>query len=210
MPLQFEPSIVGSKVAIPVNSFNYYSFQVNETQSGNQMSDTNTESDIPNEKTFTVPKTFRKRFRQQVTQDRTSEEALKLLKDMYESRRDRDETDIFGEYVASKLKEIKNTYARNTAQYHINNILFNASMGEYDWPTTTMETPSNAAGAFKGYSSAPSPSTSAVNISTGGREHINTPSPSTLSDNCSITSATQFSEDSTQSLDDLLQSIQNK
>lgn len=126
---------------------------------------------------------------------------------MYESRRDRDETDIFGEYVASKLKEIKNTYARNTAHYHINNILFNASMGEYDWPTNTIETPSNAAGAFKGYNSAPSPSTSAVNINTGGREHINTPSPSTSSDNCSTTNATQFSEDSTQSLDDLLQSI---
>ncbi|KAL4720031.1 hypothetical protein ACJJTC_014225 [Scirpophaga incertulas] len=182
---------------------------VNETQSEKQISDTNTDSGVPTEKPFTALKTFRKRFRPQVTEDKTSEEALKLLKEMYESRRERDETDIFGEYVAKKLKEIKNTHARNTAQYHINNILFSASTGEYDWPTNTMERPSNAAGAF-GYNSVPSPSTSSVDISTDSREYINTPSPSTLLDKTSITNVPQFSEDSTQSFHDLLQSIQNK
>lgn len=144
------------------------------------MSDTNTDSE---EKPFTAPKTFRKRNRPHVTEDRTSEEALKILKDVYQSRRDRDETDIFGEYVATKLREIKNTSARNTAQYHINNILFHASMGEYDWPSNLRDIPSNFAGAFRGYYSAPSPSTSIDNISTGPEN----------------------SQDTTQSLDDLLQ-----
>ncbi|KAL4704559.1 hypothetical protein ACJJTC_012276 [Scirpophaga incertulas] len=112
---------------------------VNETQSEKQISDTNTDSGVPTEKPFTALKTFRKRFRPQVTEDKTSEEALKLLKEIV-----------------------------------------------------------------------PSPSTSSVDISTDSREYINTPSPSTLLDKTSITNVPQFSEDSTQSFHDLLQSIQNK
>lgn len=44
----------------------------------------------------------------------------------------RDEYTTYGELVAMKLRKIGNNYARSTAQYHINNILYKAEIGAYD------------------------------------------------------------------------------
>ncbi|CAG4973411.1 unnamed protein product [Parnassius apollo] len=77
---------------------------------------------------FATPKPFRKR-RLPVEKDSTRQEAVKILQNMYETRKSRDESDAFVEYVSMKLKQIKNSYARNIAQHHINNILYNASIG---------------------------------------------------------------------------------
>lgn len=46
----------------------------------------------------------------------------------------RDEYTTYGELVAMKLKKIENSYARSTAQYHINNILYKAEIGTYNKP----------------------------------------------------------------------------
>ncbi|KAJ8711172.1 hypothetical protein PYW07_008414 [Mythimna separata] len=47
---------------------------------------------------------------------------------------DKDEYTMYGELVAMKLKKIENSYARSTAQYHINNILYKAEIGAFDKP----------------------------------------------------------------------------
>lgn len=175
------------------------------------------------EKVFPTPKTFRKRRRPQEENDTTQQEALKILQSMHETRKSKDESDVFGEYVSMKLKQLKNRRAYNTAQHHINNILYNASMGLYDYPTNMTEptassswgnnsgpnpstfSENNAVCSSRGYYTAPSPlaslETSPLDSS---RAHTSTsaraPSPSNFSES---------SQDSTQSLNDLLSSIQN-
>ena len=47
---------------------------------------------------------------------------------------EKDEYATYGDLVAMKLKKISSSYARSTAQYHINNILYKAEIGEYDKP----------------------------------------------------------------------------
>lgn len=189
---------------------------------------------IPQENSFTVPKpTFNKRKKRE-EKDTTSEEALQLLKNMYEARQcNRNEIDAFGEYVAMKLKEVKNDYARNTAQYHINNILFNACTGEYDWHPnmrnvsdmrngrgySSASDPSTSKASYStGYTSAPSPFTSEANNSRG-YTCVQVPSTSKASNSIGYTSTSSFtaeadnssviSESSQESLNDLLESLQD-
>lgn len=45
--------------------------------------------------------------------------------------------DVFGEYVASKLRGYSD-YTKNFVQHKINNILFDADMGLYNQPETTL------------------------------------------------------------------------
>ncbi|KAL4719542.1 hypothetical protein ACJJTC_019873 [Scirpophaga incertulas] len=44
----------------------------------------------------------------------------------------RDDNALYGDYVASKLRNIRSRHARNTVQYLINQILYNADLGQYD------------------------------------------------------------------------------
>lgn len=46
----------------------------------------------------------------------------------------RDNSDIFGELVAGKLKRLKTDHARNTVEHLISNVLWEASLGKYDHP----------------------------------------------------------------------------
>uniref|UniRef100_A0A6P7GYH4 Uncharacterized protein LOC114344535 n=1 Tax=Diabrotica virgifera virgifera TaxID=50390 RepID=A0A6P7GYH4_DIAVI len=43
---------------------------------------------------------------------------------------------IFGEYVALKLEALNSSYGQNMVEHLISNILYNASIGKYDHPTT--------------------------------------------------------------------------
>ncbi|XP_075971079.1 uncharacterized protein LOC142973321 [Anticarsia gemmatalis] len=79
---------------------------------------------------------MRKRPRPRDEKD-PSIETLSVLDNMYESQHQRDEFDVFAELVAMKLRKLRNTCAKNTAQFHINNILYNADMGDYDWPSNS-------------------------------------------------------------------------
>ncbi|CAK1587658.1 unnamed protein product [Parnassius mnemosyne] len=110
----------------------------NRSDSENTLTLIETENTVTVNKTtgtlFATPKPFRKR-RLPVEKDTTQQEAVKILQNMYENRKSRDESDAFGEYVSMKLNQIKNSYARNTAQHHVNNILCNVSIGQYDFPT---------------------------------------------------------------------------
>lgn len=120
----------------------------------------NTVTDETTGTPFATPKPFRKRRRPEVEQDPTQQEAVNILQRMYESRKSRDENDAFGEYVSMKLKQIKNSHAKNTAQHHINNILYNATMGQYDFPTTFTDP---TASSSWGYNSEPNLSTFSEN-----------------------------------------------
>lgn len=47
---------------------------------------------------------------------------------------EKDDCQIFGEYVASKIRRLRTEYAKNTVQHLINNILYDAFLGKYDSP----------------------------------------------------------------------------
>lgn len=66
-------------------------------------------------------------------EDRRTEEAYTIMKEMHENKRMRDSYSIFGEHVACKLRSLPSECARNTAEHLIANILFEASMGQYDF-----------------------------------------------------------------------------
>lgn len=54
----------------------------------------------------------------------------------------KDEFEIYGQYVASELKNVKNQRTLLQAKYYINNILLQARMGNFD---------SNYFGGYQGY-----------------------------------------------------------
>ncbi|XP_025410850.1 uncharacterized protein LOC112683876 [Sipha flava] len=49
----------------------------------------------------------------------------------------KDKFDIFGQHVACKIRKLSTSYAKSTIQYHINNIIFQAELGQYDQPPQT-------------------------------------------------------------------------
>ncbi|GAB6018448.1 hypothetical protein CHUAL_000153 [Chamberlinius hualienensis] len=55
----------------------------------------------------------------------------------------RDNSDIFGELVAGKLKRLKTEHARNTVEHLISNILWEASLGKYDHPNRIVTSADN-------------------------------------------------------------------
>lgn len=73
------------------------------------------------------------------TTDPRADEAYRILKDTYESKI-RDKSQAFGNHVASKHRE----YSKRTKAYvehYINNILFDADMGKYDYEQSFASTP---------------------------------------------------------------------
>ncbi|KAJ8712827.1 hypothetical protein PYW08_008131 [Mythimna loreyi] len=64
----------------------------------------------------------------------TAKDRTNITRQREHKTEERDEYTTYGELVAMKLKKIENSYARSTAQYHINNILYKAEIGEYDKP----------------------------------------------------------------------------
>lgn len=60
---------------------------------------------------------------------------INIIRQKERKSQDKDEYTTYGELVAMKLKKLSSSYARSTAQYHINNILYNAEIGAYDKPS---------------------------------------------------------------------------
>lgn len=54
----------------------------------------------------------------------------------------RDEYHIYGELVGHKIRSLSTDFAKLTAQQMINNILFDAQLGKYDYPSYPQYTPS--------------------------------------------------------------------
>lgn len=51
---------------------------------------------------------------------------------------ERDEYDVFGEYVAHSLRKLKTDHARLVVKHEISTLLFNGGMGCYDEPAGTL------------------------------------------------------------------------
>lgn len=66
--------------------------------------------------------------------DEQRQEAYLIMKELYGNKVERDECHIFGELVAGKLRKLKTDYARDAVQHVISNILWEASLGKYDYP----------------------------------------------------------------------------
>lgn len=69
------------------------------------------------------------------------EEAYKIIQDI-QNKRQRDKFDVFGEHMACKIRDLNTTCAQNIVEHLISNILFDASMGKYDYgmPQSTNNT----------------------------------------------------------------------
>lgn len=99
------------------------------------------------------------------------------MKDIYNNKKIRKNSDIFGEFVACKIENLKTDYAKNTVEHLISNILWEASLGKYDLPPQSAG-PGSQYHMTSSYMSEPTPSpTSATSLSV--LTHSNSPSYST-------------------------------
>lgn len=87
------------------------------------------------------------------------------MKDIYNNKKIRKNSDIFGEFVACKIENLKTDYAKNTVEHLISNILWEASLGKYDLPPQSAG-PGSQYQMTSSYMSEPTPSpTSATSMS---------------------------------------------
>lgn len=70
-----------------------------------------------------------------VKRKRDGMDPFEIIESSY-SPAERDECQIFGEYVSSKIRKLRTEYAKNTVQHLINAILYDAFLGKYDAPPT--------------------------------------------------------------------------
>ncbi|XP_064071803.1 uncharacterized protein LOC135193401 [Vanessa tameamea] len=63
-----------------------------------------------------------------------------IFKD-FQTKKSRNRFTIFGEHVAAKIEALKSSYAQNVVEHLISNILFEASIGKYDYPAARQMSP---------------------------------------------------------------------
>lgn len=61
-------------------------------------------------------------------------EAYEVMKTLVGKKVERDEYQIYGEHVACKIRKLTTDYAKSTVQHIINNILYEAELGKYNYP----------------------------------------------------------------------------
>lgn len=70
--------------------------------------------------------------------DPITQDAFIMMKSVFDrgqnEQQRRDEYDIFGELVAHKIRCLNTHFAKATVQHQINNILYDAQVGKYDYP----------------------------------------------------------------------------
>lgn len=67
-------------------------------------------------------------------ENQMAEEAYAVMKSLVNKQGQRDEFHVFGEHVANKIRKLPTDYAKSTAEYLINNILYEAETGKYNFP----------------------------------------------------------------------------
>lgn len=86
------------------------------------------------DQTETISQTGKKVAKKR-SQDEKIDEAYEVMKNVKKRLEDRDEMtdefDVYGKYVASELRNIKNEYSTLIAKQFINNILIDARIGKY-------------------------------------------------------------------------------
>lgn len=94
----------------------------------------NTSNEIDARRNITNTSTFKMSKKKITEEDKQRQEAYSIMKTMYENKVERDECQIFGDLVATKLRKLNTDHARNASQHCISNILWEASLGRYDHP----------------------------------------------------------------------------
>lgn len=94
----------------------------------------NTTPDTSDARTKPFSSPMRRKRAKTSSSDGTSviTEACNILQSVNASRKTKDQYDIFGEYVASKIRNLKSDYAKATMQHEINNLLYFGDLGRYD------------------------------------------------------------------------------
>lgn len=77
--------------------------------------------------------------RKSKSEDPRVEEAYRILKDTYGSKT-RDKSQAFGNHIASKHREYS-TQTKAYVEHYINNILFDADLGKFEFEPSVMSTP---------------------------------------------------------------------
>lgn len=91
----------------------------------------------------------------------------------------KDEFQVYADYVASELRNIKNEHAVLQAKYFINNILLEARMGKYNYAETGSNSSHTQSYGYRSASQQSSYSTNSVNddIVTANASHVNNEEP---------------------------------
>ncbi|XP_077301541.1 uncharacterized protein LOC143922196 isoform X1 [Arctopsyche grandis] len=80
--------------------------------------------------------------------DEKLDQAYAIMKSIYNNGKRRDDCDVFGEYVASRLRNLRTDKAKLVVEHKISNILLEAGMGRYDYTGLPISsTPSNMNGS---------------------------------------------------------------
>lgn len=116
------------------------------------------------------------------TQNKRKKDDLSEVYEIMKSAKTRmdqpkDEFQIYADYVASELKNIKNEHAVLQAKYFINKILFDARMGKYNYTGYEMGSNSSHTQSY-GYRSASQQSSYSINsvdddVVTANASHVN-------------------------------------
>ncbi|CAH1995893.1 unnamed protein product, partial [Acanthoscelides obtectus] len=90
---------------------------------------------------FSTPKIgSRKKKRVESDDKNETTEVFQMMKSVFENRQvttsRRDEYDVFGEMVACNIRHLQTEHARVTVQHKINNLLYEARIGYYNYPET--------------------------------------------------------------------------
>jgi len=64
--------------------------------------------------------------------DSMAYKAYYAMKSLYQKNKDKDEFGIFGQHIAYKIRKLSTSSAKNMVQYHINNIIYQAELEQYD------------------------------------------------------------------------------
>jgi len=83
---------------------------------------------------FSTPKFPVQKNNQKRKKNSMADEAYEVMKSMVSKQRERDEYHVFGEHVGHKIRKLRTNYAKSTVEYLINNILYEAETGKYDFP----------------------------------------------------------------------------
>lgn len=78
---------------------------------------------------------------QNKTKCSAKDELLTIMRDIHGEKSVRDQYTLFGEQIGMQIRDLPTPYSRKVVKQIINNVLFDAEMGKYDYPSTTSSQP---------------------------------------------------------------------
>lgn len=135
----------GEEISIKVEIFQDQSLLPNEVNTNDTTVQLPSDSQSPTPEPecstiLNIRKNMKSSKRKISNYDHGQNEAYNLLKEL-QSKKSRDRFTIFGEHVAMKIQALESSYAQNVVEHLISNILFEGSIGKYDYPIAGHMTP---------------------------------------------------------------------